>query len=625
LTEKNDVKNKVNLPRKPESISNEILETIQTVGQSDLAWLNGYCAGLFDARINVSENDEARIGYDSQDYIVEDEQSILEQSLTVKILYGSQTGNAQAIAESLYERISGSGHTVSLENLEQVNSKKLSESSVLIFVVSTHGEGEPPDDAIEFFEALQSRRAPKLERTKHAILSLGDSSYEFFCQTGKDLDSLLCKAGSTSAIARVDCDLDYEQDSQTWFQSIEDFLNFERVQSSETIYLKTSENATSLDKVEPRYNKRNPFGATVLTNQRITASDSNKEVHHLELLIEGSGLDYLPGDSVSIWAKNDSRLVDEILQQLAIPSEQMVVISGESISVKEALTEHLEITLLNKKMVENYGLFIKELEPELFKIFETDILANYSNFIANHQFVDLALSFPIKLSATQLVELLNPIKPRVYSISSSLLVAPDELHITVKLEKMSNQKSIRYGAASRYLIEDIQVDQELKIFIESNARFKLPNDDSPIIMIGPGTGIAPFRGFLQQRSVLAPGSNNWLFFGNAHFNSEFLYQVELQKYLDKGILTRLDVAFSRDQEEKIYVQDRLWQAADDVWLWLNEKNATLYVCGDMKHMAKDVEATLLNIIQSRGELSVEDAKQYLKQLHKQKRYQRDIY
>jgi sulfite reductase (NADPH) flavoprotein alpha-component len=627
------VTNKVNLPRKPESISLEMIEKIQTVGQNDLAWLNGYCAGLFDARVNEKSDLASPLSKHSAVNTENSPEHQLEQAINVAIIYGSQTGNAQSIAESLHQRINNYSNNVSIENIANVKAKTLNQYSLLVFVVSTHGEGEPPDDAIEFFELLQSRRAPKLEATKHAVLGLGDSSYEFFCETGKQLESLLIKAGSQSAIARVDCDLDYNDKADTWSEAIQTLIitdneksQSQRVEQDVSVIQQSDISlAKGLETVEPRYNKQKPFSAEVLANQRITAADSDKIVHHIELLIEGSGLDYLPGDSVGIWVPNNEFLVNEILNKLSIDSEQTIVIGNVEKSVEKALIEDLEVTLLGKNVAEKYAALVDLKAPALSGVVEEHVINNFSAYVNNHQLIDLIELAPIQLSATELQELLTPIKPRVYSIASSLLASPDELHITVKLDQSENEQGFRYGAASNYLTQQVQEEQTLEIYVESNTRFKLPDNDSPVIMIGPGTGIAPFRGFLQQRSILAPESKNWLFFGNSFFNSEFLYQVELQDYLQSGLLTYLDVAFSRDQEHKIYVQDKLLESAEKIWIWLNELNASLYVCGDMKYMAKDVEATLLEIIQKEGELSEADAKTYLKALQKNKRYQRDVY
>ena len=610
-----------------------MIEKIQTVGQNDLAWLNGYCAGLFDARVNEKSDLASPLSKHSAVNTENSPEHQLEQAINVAIIYGSQTGNAQSIAESLHQRINNYSNNVSIENIANVKAKTLNQYSLLVFVVSTHGEGEPPDDAIEFFELLQSRRAPKLEATKHAVLGLGDSSYEFFCETGKQLESLLIKAGSQSAIARVDCDLDYNGKVDTWSEALQALIvtdneksQSQRVEQDVSVIQQSDISlAKGLETVEPRYNKQKPFSAEVLANQRITAADSDKIVHHIELLIEGSGLDYLPGDSVGIWVPNNEFLVNEILNKLSIDSEQTIVIGNVEKSVEKALIEDLEVTLLGKNVAEKYAALVDLKAPALSGVVEEHVINNFSAYVNNHQLIDLIELAPIQLSATELQELLTPIKPRVYSIASSLLASPDELHITVKLDQSENEQGFRYGAASNYLTQQVQEEQTLEIYVESNTRFKLPDNDSPVIMIGPGTGIAPFRGFLQQRSILAPESKNWLFFGNSFFNSEFLYQVELQDYLQSGLLTYLDVAFSRDQEHKIYVQDKLLESAEKIWIWLNELNASLYVCGDMKYMAKDVEATLLEIIQKEGELSEADAKTYLKALQKNKRYQRDVY
>lgn len=624
---------KVDFPRTAYPISNEVLEALEQFEQQELSWLSGYCAGLAKGRQNEEDNRSTSLSSElpALDNTSSGASSLISDTVaTVQILYASQTGNAKAVAENLFDSFKNNYANnprleFGIENTNNFKPKSLASKKLLILVASTHGEGEPPDDAIEFLEQLKGKRAPNLNGVQHAVLGLGDSSYEFFCQTGKDFEQQLNKLGSTALVERVDCDLDYETQVEQWISDLNEkalsLIGDELVQKSGA----ASAQPQSVVAAEKHVSKSNPYTASILANQQITASDSDKRVHHIELSIEDSEISYLPGDGVGIWAKNDSHTVDEILKLSGLRKQQQVEYKGQQFEVYDLLLERLEISLISKDFVKNYYEIAKQKAAANVERLKDILSTSFSDFVKHNQVADVLSVAPIELEAQQLVDLLKPIKPRVYSIASSQQANPDEIHITVKLVANKNDKTVRKGTASRFLIEELQEDQEVMIYIEENHRFRLPEADRDILMVGPGTGIAPFRAFLQEREEQNATGKNWLFFGNSHFNSEFLYQLELQSYLKSGILNQLSLAFSRDQAEKVYVQDKMRENATSIWQWIDQQKAHFYVCGDMNFMAKDVEQTLLEIIQSHGNFSLEQANDYLKELRKTGRYQRDVY
>ena len=624
---------KVDFPRTAYPISNEVLEALEQFEQQELSWLSGYCAGLAKGRQNEEDNRSTSLSSElpALDNTSSGASSLISDTVaTVQILYASQTGNAKAVAENLFDSFKNNYANnprleFGIENTNNFKPKSLASKQLLILVASTHGEGEPPDDAIEFLEQLKGKRAPNLNGVQHAVLGLGDSSYEFFCQTGKDFEQQLNKLGSTALVERVDCDLDYETQVEQWISDLNEkalsLIGDELVQKSGA----ASAQPQSVVAAEKHVSKSNPYTASILANQQITASDSDKRVHHIELSIEDSEISYLPGDGVGIWAKNDSKTVDEILKLSGLRRQQQVEYKGQQFEVYDLLLERLEISLISKDFVKNYYEIAKQKAAANVERLKDILSTSFSDFVKHNQVADVLSVAPIELEAQQLVDLLKPIKPRVYSIASSQQANPDEIHITVKLVANKNDKTVRKGTASRFLIEELQEDQEVMIYIEENHRFRLPEADRDILMVGPGTGIAPFRAFLQEREEQNATGKNWLFFGNSHFNSEFLYQLEIQSYLKSGVLNQLSLAFSRDQAEKVYVQDKMRANAASIWQWIDQQKAHFYVCGDMNFMAKDVEQTLLEIIQSQGNFSLEQANDYLKELRKTGRYQRDVY
>jgi sulfite reductase (NADPH) flavoprotein alpha-component len=584
------------------NIDGELLQKVSNLGPSELLLLAGYCAGLAEhspAQLNavVTPSAANELSKGSQ--------------LKALILYASQTGNAQEIAESLQQSLESKGYKTNLESTLDIKLARLKDYALIVVIASTHGEGEPPDDAIDFYEAVLSKKAPSLNGVKHAVLGLGDSSYEFFCQTAKDFDSALLKLGSVPLIERLDCDVDYQQEALNWTTQL-----VGAIADIQPPTLRTPALVENI--VQFPYSKEKPFAATLSIIQKLTARGSIKDTYHLEIDLAGSGLSYGPGDALGVWANNDKALVKEILAELNIESQARVKFKDEEFSVEELLRKKLEITLLNKGLIE--ALATLGGSQKLLEITET----YYSDYIRNHQLIDVLKLANVTLEAQQLVAMLKPLKPRLYSISSSIDENPEEVHITLNHLQDENEDGIRYGQASHFLTRQLEEGDKVNLYVERNKNFKLPSSDKAIIMVGPGTGIAPFRSFLQQREAEQAKGRNWLFFGNPNFNTDFLYQTELQKHLKSGLLTQIDVAFSRDQEQKIYVQDRLRENAAQVWQWL-EQGAFFYVCGDRSRMAKEVELALLQIIEQQGNNTQAQAKDYLKQLKKQARYQRDVY
>lgn len=543
-------------------------------------------------------------------------------SKEVTVLYGSQTGNAQGLADQAGKTLEGKGFKVTVSSMSDFKPNSLKKLKNLLIVASTHGEGDPPDNALSFHEFLHGRRAPKLEDLRFSVLSLGDSSYEQFCQTGKEFDARLEELGGTRLHPRVDCDLDYDEPAEEWLNGVIEGLNEGQEQN---VGLAQSA-ATAEAVVESPYSRKNPFKAEVLESINLNGRGSNKETRHLELSLEGSGLTYKPGDSLGIYPENDPKLVDLLIEELNWDPEEIVTTNkqGDVRPLKEALISHFEITVLTKPLLEqalklsgNDGL------AELLAAGNEEKVKEY---IDGRDLLDLVRDFgPWPVSANDFVAILRKMPARLYSISSSLEANPDEVHLTIGAVRYNTHGRDRNGVCSILCAERLEPGDTLPIYIQNNQNFKLPeNPDTPIIMVGPGTGVAPFRSFMQEREEIGADGKSWMFFGDQHFVTDFLYQTEWQKWLKDGVLTKMDVAFSRDTEEKVYVQHRMKEQGKELFEWL-EAGASFYVCGDEKHMAHDVHETLIDIIEKEGNMSRQNAEEYVANMQKQKRYQRDVY
>ncbi len=581
---------------------NQLQETVSQLSSTQLAWVSGYFWGLSQSS-NVA--------------IAPSAQAAATPAGKLTIIYASQTGNAKGVAEALKEQAITAGIPVSLVDASDYKGKDLAKETHVIIVSSTNGEGEAPDNALALHEFLQSKKAPKLPNLQYGVLALGDSSYEFFCQTGKDFDEFLEKQGAKRFIDRVDCDVDYDAPAQEW--SAKAITLVKETLASAAASIATA--ATTQSTAHSNYTKQNPFSASLLTNQKITGRDSGKDVRHVEIDLAESGIHYQPGDALGVWYENSSELANEILSAVGLSGVESVDVEGESLSIHSALVSKFEITAANPQFINKLSELVENADLQKL-VADKDELRD---FAGKTQIVDVLHQYPVKLSAEQLVSLLRRLTPRLYSIASSQTEVDEEVHLTVGVVEYDYDGKVREGGASSYLTRRLEEGDNVKVFIEHNNNFKLPEDDNaPIIMVGPGTGIAPFRSFIQERDNRGAAGKNWLFFGDRTFTQDFLYQVEWQKYLKDGVLTRLDVAFSRDQHEKVYVQHRILEEAQQVWQWLQE-GAYIYICGDATRMAKDVHDALITVAKQEGGLTQEQAEEFLNELRKAKRYQRDVY
>ncbi|MCY8101213.1 assimilatory sulfite reductase (NADPH) flavoprotein subunit [Bacillus haynesii] len=588
---------------------------LPTLTASQKAWLSGYLAAVQTA--------DAAAALETLPAEAPAASTAQPVSKEVTILFGSQTGNAQGLAENAAKKLTERGFQVTVSAMSDFKPNQLKKLKNLLIVVSTHGEGDPPDNALSFHEFLHGRRAPKLDDLRYSVLALGDTSYEFFCQTGKEFDQRLGELGGTRLHPRVDCDLDYDEPAAAWLDGVISSLNEGQEQGASSAPAQTA--APQAAGGETVYSRKNPFRAEVLENLNLNGRGSNKETRHLELSLEGSGLTYEPGDALGIFPENDPELVDMLLSELKWdPNVTITVDQGENLSLKEALTSYFEITVLTKKFIQQAAELIgNEKLRELVAPENADQLKAY---IAGRDLIDFVRDFgPIAAAPQEFVSILRKIPPRLYSIASSFAANPDEVHLTIGAVRYNAHGRDRKGVCSVLCAERLQSGDTLPVFIQPNKNFKLPeNPEAPIIMVGPGTGVAPFRSFMQEREETGVPGKSWMFFGDQHFVTDFLYQTEWQKWLRDGVLTKMDVAFSRDTEEKVYVQHRMLEHSKELFEWL-EEGAAFYVCGDKNNMAKDVQNALLEIIEKEGGKSREEAEAYLAEMKKQKRYQRDVY
>ncbi|WP_353241898.1 NADPH-dependent assimilatory sulfite reductase flavoprotein subunit [Providencia sp.] len=589
-------------------ISTEQLTRLQTAvddfSSHQLAWLSGYLWGMVNQTATADVSASA---------------SVAAQE-TVTIISASQTGNARRLSEQLRERLVGEKINVNLVNAGDYKFKQINQEKLLVIVASTQGEGEPAEEAVALYKYLFSKKAPDLSQTEYAVFALGDSSYEKFCQAGKDFDSQLGLLGAKSLFERIDADVEYQSIANEWVDNLTRILK-ERVPAQSDRQLLSAQ-AGSVNEIHTSpYSKTAPLTASLLSNQKITSRDSQKDVRHIEIDLGDSGLRYQPGDALGVWFDNDPALVDELVALLWLKGDEDVFIGTQRHSLRDALIYQLELTQNTPVIVEKYAQLSKD-DALLSLVSDKPAILYYAQ---NTPIVDMVRQAASQPSAQEFIDLLRPLTPRLYSISSSQSEAEDEVHATVGVVRYDIDGRPRTGGASGFLADRLNEGDELRIFIEHNDNFRLPvNPETPVIMIGPGTGIAPFRAFLQQRDNDGATGKNWLFFGNPHFVDDFLYQVEWQRYVKDGLLTQISLAWSRDQQQKVYVQDKLREQGEAVWQWLQE-GAHVYVCGDANRMAKDVEQALLDIIGQYGNMDAEAADEFLSELRVMRRYQRDVY
>ncbi|EIZ8955352.1 NADPH-dependent assimilatory sulfite reductase flavoprotein subunit [Cronobacter sakazakii] len=590
------------LPLSPEQLA-RLQTATHDFTPTQLAWLSGYFWGM------VNQQPGAAVV-----------QTPAAPASVITLISASQTGNARRVAEALRDDLLAAQLNVNLVNAGDYKFKQIAQEKLLIVVASTQGEGDPPEEAVALHKFLLSKKAPKLDGTAFAVFGLGDTSYEHFCQAGKDFDTRLAELGAERLLDRVDADVEYQAAAQAWRQRVVDVLKARVPKEAPSQAAITASGAVNLVDSTP-YTKESPLTATLSVNQKITGRHSEKDVRHIEIDLGDAGLRYQPGDALGVWYQNDPALVQELLELLWLKGDEPVTVGEKTLPLSEALQWHFELTVNTAAIVENYATLTRS-EALLPLVGDKAKLQDYA---ARTPIVDMVRFAPAQLEADQLLGLLRPLTPRLYSIASSQAEVENEVHITVGVVRFDIEGRARAGGASSYLADRLEEDGEVRVFIEHNDNFRLPTTpETPVIMIGPGTGIAPFRAFMQQREADGATGKNWLFFGNPHFTEDFLYQVEWQRYVKEGLLTRIDLAWSRDQDHKIYVQDKIREQGAELWRWIQE-GAHLYVCGDANRMAKDVEQALLEVIAAYGGMDAEAADEYLSELRIERRYQRDVY
>lgn len=570
----------------------KLREFLQGMDAGQRMWTSGYLAGMGHSPESVS---------------------VSANPLTV--IYGTESGNAEACAASLHSEMRKAGRQARLVNMADYDVGQLATESEVYAIVSTWGEGDPPESATAFFETIAQPTVAKVPNLKFAVFGLGDSSYADFCECGKILDRRFEELGATRLLARVDADVDFEQPFEEWKRAI-----VEGLQTSSVAVLDAPKE--SVPAIE--YGKKHPFPAKVLTHVRLSGRNSAKNTCHVELSLDGSGMDYKPGDVVGIFPRNAQPMVDEMLQLTDLDGDVPVTVGEETLSLRDALTAKFDITGLGLPIAKKYAALTGN--PELTTALSEENLPTFKEWMVGRELRDLLERFPLRgQSVDAFVGILRKLPPRLYSIASSLKAHPGEVHLTVGAVYYSTHGREREGVCSSYLCDRIGLGETVDLYTHTNKNFFIPDDpQTPIIMVGPGTGIAPFRAFVEERAAIGATGKNWLFFGEQHFNEDFLYQLEWQDYLKQGVLSRMDVAFSRDTESKVYVQHRMLEHAKDIYAWIQE-GAYFYVCGDAARMAKDVHAALLQIYRKVGGHSESAAEEAVKALQKDKRYQRDVY
>ncbi|MBZ0224529.1 MAG: assimilatory sulfite reductase (NADPH) flavoprotein subunit, partial [Comamonas sp.] len=501
----------------------------------------------------------------------------------------------------------------------------LKKEKFLYLVISTHSEGdavEPPDDSRGFYEFLMGKRAPQLAELSYGVLALGDSSYVDFCGIGRRIDERLAELGAQRLLGRADADVDVDYVATPWSQEALEQAKRRLAPQQAPASVAPGAEVLTLHPAHAPWSRERPYLAEVLVNQRIVGSGSEKDVRHIELSLAGSSLHYQPGDGLGVWPTQAPELVQRIVQTLALDGDTAVTHGGETLPLSEWLAHRRELTVLTRPFVA--ALAERGGHDALKALLQPAGNAELSKLLNSHQLIDLLRAWPATWDAAALVAALRPLAPRMYSIASSQAQVDEEVHLTVARVRFDKEGEARWGVGSRYLC-DAEEGAQVPVFIEANERFRLPADGArDVIMVGPGTGVAPFRAFVQQRQNDGASGRNWLFFGNPHRHSDFLYQSEWLQAVKEGALAQLDVAFSRDQADKVYVQQRLREHGREVWQWLQD-GAHFYVCGDAERMAGDVQRALVEIAAEHGGKTPEDAAAWVQTLLLEGRYARDVY
>lgn len=610
----------VDLPLFP--LTGEQTDQLKLLGTSlsseQALWLSGYFAALgASARVRTEPAPPSSVA---------DTTGLGEHSRRLTVLYGSETGNSGTLARKLSESARDEGLASRVVDMAQYKVSQIKEEQDVLIITSTHGEGDPPQSAADFFDFVEGRRAPRLPHLRFAVLALGDSTYEHFCEAGKRLDRRLEELGARRLQPRIDCDVDYEDESEHWVQAV--LTQLRKQASTEGSLKRTQYRAGSVAlpaQGEPMavIDKNHPTLATVIENLVLTGRGSSKETRHVEVSLGESRLGYQPGDSLGFIPQNDTATVEAILETLAVPADTPVSLRKGEVPLDRALSSELEVNVATQRFLKHWADLSGA--SALDRLTESASADERAAFLATHHIIDIIRRFPVSgISPQQFVTGLRPLQPRLYSIASSNAVFPDEAHLTVATVRYSLRGESRLGVASGQFATRSPPEVRIPVYVQSNPFFRLPEDDRPVIMIGAGTGVAPYRAFLQEREARGSGGKTWLFFGERNFRSDFLYQREWQTFLSNGILARMSVAFSRDGAQKVYVQHRMMEHARDLYAWLQE-GGNVYVCGDAAHFARDVHRALVAIVEREREISPESADEYVRELQRERRYQRDVY
>ncbi|MFI3199413.1 MAG: sulfite reductase subunit alpha [Methylococcaceae bacterium] len=566
--------------------------------ENQRAWLSGFFAGMHTHLVQSAG------------------QVTQTDSRLITILYGSQTGTAESVANDAAVVAKTYGLKPLVKSMDEIEADALSSIDYLLIITSTYGEGEMPDNAQMLWDGICAETMPRLEGMQFSVLALGDTSYDLFCQAGIDWDNKLVDLGATRVYDRTDCDVDFEEPAERWMTAVIPYL----AGGVTTIIVETDTSTTG----KPEYHRKNPFPAKLLVNRLLTDASSSKETRHYEISIAGSGLTYEAGDALCVVPVNCSELVADIIKAIGCTGDEDEPVNGELMPLQLALREHFEIKAPSKELLEEIAT--RSGDQELNGIIEAGDKEKLANYLWGRDTLDLLLQFPIcEFTAAEFIALLKPLQHRAYSISSSGKQYPDAVHLTVASVRYESHGRPHKGVCSTFLADLINDETKVRCFFTANKVFRVPEDNSlPMIMVGPGTGIAPFRAFLQERQCRKACGKNWLFFGDRNAATDYIYRDELESFQESGLLTRLDLAFSRDQDAKIYVQDRMLEQGAELFLWL-EQGGYFFVCGDAYRMAKDVDQALHAVIAKHGKFSEQQAVDYVNQLKKDKRYVRDVY
>jgi len=572
-------------------------EDIKPFSYDQEAWISGFIAGMKQSA-SLSNNS-----------LIQEHNKNL---INLDILFGTQTGNSEAIAEDMSKIANEAGFRAKVNSLDNITMDILGNMENVAIITSTYGEGEMPDNAQLFWDALSANTAPNLSNIKYSVLALGDTGYEEFCHAGKLIDTRFEQLGATRIQERVDCDVDYEESSEKWTSSL-----IAKWKPEVEVIKEKSNDQSNLKE----YNRKNPYSAKLLSNRMLSGVNSNKEIMHYEIDLGDSGLKYEVGDSLSIFPTNKEDLVNKIIDRLGVEFD--FVPEGYENDIKMLLTEKFEILTPTKRLIEYIAKNTNDKKlKSIIDHNNNKELENYKWGMDVLDFMNINPNF--KIDITDFLGLLKSLQHRTYSISSSLNKVKNEVHLTVSSVRWKRDTRNYNGVCSTFLADDCTPGDNIKVFFTPNKSFRLPDDNKDIIMIGPGTGIAPFRAFLQEREYRNSSGKNWLFFGDQTKNDDFIYKNELEDFISSGVLNKLDLAFSRDQKNKIYVQNVMYENKNEFYNWL-ESGAYLYICGDANRMAKDVEDMIIKIIMECSNISFDAAFEYLNNLKREKRYLRDVY